>query len=122
MLTNTPYLESQIWRKDGRANISGYYNPHVESLFSKVSDVSPDIALLKKIQSLIQNDFPTVPLFYDETPVTYVKKLRALEDRMILMTMLSDIHTWYFESKAEILEFPFPEREREADTSLSGVG
>ena len=121
--TRTPYLERRIWKKDGIVNLSGYHNPSVEKRLDNLTDDSIDTALLKQIQALITKDYPSVPLFYDEIPITYVKNLRALEDRMILMTMLSDIHTWYFESKTELVPFPQRiKREREADTSLPGVG
>jgi ABC-type transport system substrate-binding protein len=121
--TRTPYLERQIWKKDGIANISGYYNPYVEMLLDNLTDVSTDSTLLKEIQTLIEKDCPSVPLFYDEAPITYVKNLRALEDRMILMTILSDIHTWYFEQETELIQLPKRiEREREAEAPLPAVG
>ena len=122
--TRTPYLERQIWKKDGIAeHISGYHNPSVEKMLDKLSDDSIDSALLKQIQTLIEKDYLSVPLFYDEAPITYVKNLRALEDRMILMTMLNDIHTWYFESETELVQFPERMKlERKADTSLPSVG
>jgi peptide/nickel transport system substrate-binding protein len=104
--TDTPYLECQVWQKDGAANRSGYYNPSVEKMLDNLTDVSIDTVFLKQIQSIILEDCPSVPLFYYEWPVSYVKNLRALENRMILMTMLSDIHTWYFESKTELVPFP----------------
>jgi peptide/nickel transport system substrate-binding protein len=121
MNTTTPYLERQIWKKGGIANVAGYHNPCVEKMLDNLSDVSINTTLLKQIQALIKEDYPSVPLFYNEVPVTYVRKLRALEDRMILMTMLSDIHTWYFESETEIAQFPQRIKlEREAATSLPG--
>ena len=141
--TRTPYLERQIWKKNGTAEyISGYHNPSVEKLLDNLTNISTDaealesmapksellrggrtlLSFCKPIQSLILGDYPSVPLFYNEIPITYVKNLRALEDRMILMTMLNDIHTWYFESKVDLI--PFPTRikpERETETSLPGV-
>jgi len=142
--TRTPYLEHQIWKKNGTAEyLSGYHNPSVEKLLDNLTNVSKDaeglesmapksellrgdstlLSFCKQIQSLIKSDYPSVPLFYDEIPVTYVKNLRALEDRMILMTMLNDIHTWYFESKVDLMQFPKRIKpEREAETSLPGVG
>jgi MarR-like DNA-binding transcriptional regulator SgrR of sgrS sRNA len=57
-----------------------------------------------------------------ELPVTYVKNLRALENRVISMTRLDDIHTWYFESKTELIQFPQrTRRSRIAQTSISRV-
>ena len=94
-------------------------------MLDSLTDVSMDTALLKQIQELIKKAYPSVPLFYNEMPLTYVKNLRAMENRMILMTMLNDIHTWYFESKTELIPFPKREkikREREVDTSLPTVG
>ena len=123
--TGTPSLERRIWQKNGIANLSGYYNPSVEKMLDSLTDVSMDTALLKQIQELIKKAYPSVPLFYNEMPLTYVKNLRAMENRMILMTMLNDIHTWYFESKTELIPFPKREkikREREVDTSLPTVG
>jgi peptide/nickel transport system substrate-binding protein len=113
--TQNPFQERRIWQKDGIANLSGYYNPSVEKMLDNLTDVSIDTALLKQIQSIILEDYPSVPLFYSEWPVSYVKNLRALEDRMILMTMLNDIHTWYFEAPTELV--PLPKRFG-ADASL----
>jgi ABC-type transport system substrate-binding protein len=70
-------------------------------MLDSLTDVSTDTALLKKIQNIILADYPSVPLFYHEWPVSYVKNLRALENRVLLMTMLNDIHTWYLEAETE---------------------
>jgi len=121
--TRTPSLERRIWQKDGRANVTGYYNPSVEQMLDSLTDVSIDTGLLKKIQSIILEDYPSVPLFYYEWPISYVKKLRALENRLILMTMLNDVHTWYFESETKLVPFPKRiKREREADIPPSSSG
>jgi len=110
LITKTPSLERCIWQHHGKANVTNYYNPSVEKMLNRLTDTAIDTALLKQIQSIILEDCPSVPLFYDEWPISYVKNLRALENRMILMTMLNDIHTWYFESEAESV--PFSEMEK----------
>jgi len=102
--TTTRDLERQIWIKDGTINLAGYHNPTVEKLLNSLDDVSMDNENLKQIQMLIKEDCPSIPLFYKEWAVSYVQKLRALENRMILMTMLHDMHAWYFES--EVVQFP----------------
>ena len=104
--TRTPALEHNIWHSAGRSNIGRYSNPDVDKLLGKLKNTHFDKDVYKQLQAIIMADCPTVPLFYHEDPVTYVKNLRALEARMVLIRCLDEIHTWYFEAEEAIEGLP----------------
>ena len=100
--TQTPALEHNIWHSAGCSNIGKYSNPDVDKLLKRLKNTYFDKEIFKRLQAIIRTDSPTVPLFYREDPVAYVKSLRALENRMILIRFLDEIHTWYFEAEYAI--------------------
>lgn len=100
--TQAPELEHNIWHSAGRSNVGGYSNPEVDRLLESAKNTDFNEEEYKRLQTVIGADCPTVPLFYHEEPVTYVKSLRALEDRMVLIRCLDDIHTWYFEAEKAV--------------------
>jgi len=100
--TRTPELEHKIWHSSGRSNVGGYSNPEADKLLKRLENTNFSKEEYERLQAMIRADCPTVPLFYLEEPVTYVKNLRALENRMVLLRCLYEINTWYFEAEEAI--------------------
>jgi ABC-type transport system substrate-binding protein/plasmid maintenance system antidote protein VapI len=90
--------EASIWRSESPNNLNGYSNPKVDRLLQQFSKVHPTSKQLLSLRGLIEKDVPAIPLFYYETPLTYVKNLRALENRIILMSAFNEMYTWYLEA------------------------
>ena len=90
-------LEYQLWETGNRYNLAGYSNPDVDQLIQEYRKTSPTPTQLWELRQLLIKDLPDIPLFYSERPLTYVKRLRALEDRKPLLLHLNEIHTWYLE-------------------------
>jgi peptide/nickel transport system substrate-binding protein len=91
--------EYTMWLSGHPRNLSGYSNPQVDKFIQAYSDIPATPEQLLELRRLIQKDLPDIPLFYFETPVTYVKHLRALENRMVLLGCLKEIHTWYLDEE-----------------------
>ena len=89
--------EYAMWTSGDRRNINGYDNPAVDEQIRKLRRGSATNADLLELRGLIQQDMPDIALFYYETPITYVSRLRALENHIILLAGLNDIHNWYVE-------------------------
>jgi peptide/nickel transport system substrate-binding protein len=100
--------ELQMFQTGSRHNLNGYSNPAVDALIESLQDTEATAPRLLELRQLIQKDVPDVPLFYYEIPVTYRNRLRALENRVLLLTGLNEIHTWYLTDAAE------SEREKQA--------
>jgi peptide/nickel transport system substrate-binding protein len=102
MVRNTQTFEEEhrLWlgTSSSALNKSGYSNAEVDALIQACLDDSATSDRLRQLRRLIQQDLPDIPLFYDETPVTYVKQLGALENRLVLLSSLSEIHTWYLDA------------------------
>jgi ABC-type transport system substrate-binding protein/DNA-binding XRE family transcriptional regulator len=90
--------ELWIWETDSAWNFSGYSAPEVDRLIQQHRQTSLTPDQIRELRALIQRDSPDVPLFYNERALTYVKRLRALENRAPSITQLNEIHTWYFDS------------------------
>jgi ABC-type transport system substrate-binding protein len=98
-------LESRLWASTSSPAYNfGYSNPKVDELIRQCVNSEPAPALLRQLRRLIQQDMPDIPLFYDELSVTYVKQLQALENRIILLAGLNEIHTWYLSVNEETEE------------------
>lgn len=93
------HLESEysMWATSDRRNINGYSNPEVDRLIQRFRQSAPTNAELLELRGLIQQDVPDIPLFYYEIPITYFRTLRALENHVIFLSGLNDIHNWYLE-------------------------
>lgn len=94
--------ELVLWSASDRFNLSGYNNLKVDKLVQRYRNSAPTSSQLRELRRLIQKDLPDIPLFYYEIPLTYVKRLRALENRLIFLSCINEIHTWYLEEEAAI--------------------
>jgi ABC-type transport system substrate-binding protein/DNA-binding XRE family transcriptional regulator len=90
--------EASIWRSASPNNLNGYSNPKVDRLLQQLGHIHPASSQLLSLRGLIERDLPAIPLFFYETPLTYVKNLRALENRIILMSAFNEMYTWYLEA------------------------
>jgi ABC-type transport system substrate-binding protein len=92
-------FEAPTWETNSPANFSHYSNPEVDRLIKAYQNEPIPPEQLRELRELIQQDLPEVPLFYNERPFTYVKRLRALEDKEPSILRLNEIHTWYLDSE-----------------------
>jgi peptide/nickel transport system substrate-binding protein len=103
--------EYGMWTTGDRRNINGYSNPIVDQRIQQFRNSAATNADLLELRGLIQRDAPDIPLFYYEIPMTYVDTLRALENHIIFLSGLNDIHNWYLDQP---LEAQVSEESREA--------
>jgi ABC-type transport system substrate-binding protein len=96
--------ECSMWETKGLHNLNGYSNPQVDQLIETYEGIAPIPDQLLELRRLIQSDLPDIPLFYFEIPLTYVKRLRALADRVVLLSCLNEIHTWYLDEEVKVAE------------------
>jgi ABC-type transport system substrate-binding protein/transcriptional regulator with XRE-family HTH domain len=101
-LRQADLLESEyaVWT-DTPYNVNNYSNSQVEALVQKLRNTAVTPAQLIELRRLIQKDLPDIPLFYSEIPVTYLKRLCALEERPISLNSLNEVHTWYLDQEVE---------------------
>lgn len=87
--------EHEVWRSDGRVNLARYRNSKVDSLAKQDA--------FGKLRREIEKDCPALPLFFASTPITYDKRLKAVNNQEIMARFLRNIPYWYFE-KASIID------------------
>ncbi|MCZ6680198.1 MAG: ABC transporter substrate-binding protein [Candidatus Poribacteria bacterium] len=91
--------EYAMWQTSGLHNFNGYSSSEVDQRIQRYENTAVTPDQLLALRRLIQRDLPDIPLFYLETPLTYVKQLRALDHRMVLLRCLNEIHTWYLDEE-----------------------
>jgi ABC-type transport system substrate-binding protein len=101
-------LEYDMWKTGTAVNLSRYSNPEVNRCIEAYQNDLVSDAQLLELRGLIQSDMPDIPLFYNEEFLTYAKSLRAVENRIILLSGLNDIHNWYFEAERQYEEVTKP--------------
>jgi peptide/nickel transport system substrate-binding protein len=106
--------EYSFWATSGPYNLSRYSNPQVDQRIRQLRSATPAPSQLLELRRLILRDSPDIPLFYSEMPITYVKQLRALENRVILFSCLGEIHAWYLDADIE--------RQKNREAHLASLG
>jgi ABC-type oligopeptide transport system substrate-binding subunit len=91
-----------MWATGSPYNLNGYSNPAVDALIQQLQDTGVTSQQLLELRQLIQRDLPDIPLFYHETPITYIRQLRALEDREISLSTFSSVHAWYLDESIKL--------------------
>jgi peptide/nickel transport system substrate-binding protein len=112
-------FEFVMWETGGQHNLNAYSNPRVDTLIKQLRQSPATPAQFLELRRLIQNDFPDVPLFYYQMPLTYIKTLRALENRMVALSCFNEIHTWYLDEEMEAGEVEAEEQPIVASASIT---